>query len=248
MATAAIVHAKVCTKCAERKPLADFHKHKSTRDGRRPECKTCERERQVKLYDERREQILAAGRERYRLNKASKALQNKAWSDANKDRHKTMQREWYLRNAEKLRVKYREASAARRAKVGSWRSKNIERARELERERHRRIRSDPVARMTGNVKRMVAFAMKGRAKSGRTFDILGYSPEQLRVHLERQFLPGMNWENYGEWHVDHILPLSGFSYETTNCPDFRAAWALTNLRPMWAVDNIAKGAKRLTLL
>lgn len=52
----------------------------------------------------------------------------------------------------------------------------------------------------------------------------------------------------GDWHVDHVIPLASFSFKTAHDPDFRAAWALTNLRPLWAVANLRKGARRTHLL
>jgi len=61
-------------------------------------------------------------------------------------------------------------------------------------------------------------------------------------HLESMFVDGMSWENYGGgWHVDHILPLSSFEYETTDDDSFKTAWALSNLQPLWASENISKG-------
>lgn len=63
-----------------------------------------------------------------------------------------------------------------------------------------------------------------------------------------QFLPGMSWDNMAEWHIDHILPLASFSYASASDPEFRAAWALTNLRPLWSAENMQKGAKRVLLL
>lgn len=69
----------------------------------------------------------------------------------------------------------------------------------------------------------------------------------MRNHLEAQFAPGMTWENHGNgdgrWHVDHKIPLSAFNYETPDDIDFKRCWALSNLQPMWAADNIKKGAK-----
>lgn len=60
----------------------------------------------------------------------------------------------------------------------------------------------------------------------------------------------MTWDNYGHkgWHIDHRIPLATFQISSPNDPDFRVAWALTNLQPMWASDNFSKGAKRLLLL
>ncbi|MFN3585184.1 hypothetical protein [Phenylobacterium sp.] len=82
----------------------------------------------------------------------------------------------------------------------------------------------------------------------RTFEALGYSVEELVAHIERQFLPGMGWKNVNEWHIDHIRPLSSFDIRELGDAEFRAAWALTNLRPIWSALNLAKGAKLQFLL
>ena len=60
------------------------------------------------------------------------------------------------------------------------------------------------------------------------------------AHLEVRFQPGMSWDNYGEWHIDHIVPLAAFNYETPDDLDFGRAWALENLQPLWAKENIRK--------
>jgi hypothetical protein len=78
--------------------------------------------------------------------------------------------------------------------------------------------------------------------------LLGFSMAELRNHIERQFTHGMDWSRLmaGDIHIDHIRPLA--SFDMTNDDDVRAAWALTNLRPMWAVDNMKKGSKVLHLV
>ena len=53
----------------------------------------------------------------------------------------------------------------------------------------------------------------------------------------------MNWDNYGEWHVDHIIPKSSFNFSSKHDKEFKECWALDNLQPLWAEDNIAKSDK-----
>lgn len=76
----------------------------------------------------------------------------------------------------------------------------------------------------------------------------GYKVAELKKHLEKQFTKGMSWKKFmeGEIHIDHIIPLSAF--DRTNEDEVKAAWQLSNLRPMWATDNREKGAKRMYLL
>lgn len=88
-------------------------------------------------------------------------------------------------------------------------------------------------------------------KGGRSWqDLVDYTVDDLKAHLERQFQPGMGWENRGlnGWHIDHRLPLSSFEFSSSDDPDFKAAWALTNLQPMWGDENIRKKDQILYLL
>lgn len=81
-------------------------------------------------------------------------------------------------------------------------------------------------------------------KNGRSWEALvGFTVTELMAHLEKQFLPGMTWANRGAWHIDHRRPLCSFEFHTPDCPQFREAWALTNLRPLWAEDNLRKGGR-----
>jgi hypothetical protein len=79
----------------------------------------------------------------------------------------------------------------------------------------------------------------GRKKENKTYEILGYSALELKEHMEKQFKDGMSWENWGEWHIDHIKPLSYFDKNE----DPKIVNSLSNLQPLWAFDNISKSGK-----
>jgi len=53
----------------------------------------------------------------------------------------------------------------------------------------------------------------------------------------------MTWDNYGKWHIDHVIPTSVFNFEKPEDDDFKRCWSLQNLQPLWALDNIKKGNK-----
>lgn len=79
------------------------------------------------------------------------------------------------------------------------------------------------------------------AKNGqRTFDILGYDQSKLMERLEMNFKEGMSWDNYGEWHIDHVKPISRFLSQGVSDP--KIINALSNLRPMWGSENLSKGS------
>lgn len=78
--------------------------------------------------------------------------------------------------------------------------------------------------------------------------IVGYTRAKLIQRLESQFRNGMSWQNYGEWHIDHIVPINHFHFNSVDDAQFKECWALKNLQPLWASDNIKKSNKygRLT--
>jgi hypothetical protein len=109
-------------------------------------------------------------------------------------------------------------------------------------------RKDPSARVSAHMRVMIHRGI-GKAKAGRSWrNFVPYTLEELMAHLERQFLPGMTWLNKGAWHIDHVRPISRFKFEKPDDPEFQEAWALSNLRPLWGVDNIRKQARRTHLL
>lgn len=131
-------------------------------------------------------------------------------------------RGYKLNDEQKQRKALRDSSPEKRAYA-------IKYARE-------RYRNDPTYRLRVHVANGVRKALKGAPKKSRTFEMLGYTPQELRDHLESQFLPGMSWENYGTaWHIDHIAPISKFGPDEVDL-----VWQLSNLWPLWAHLNLAK--------
>lgn len=99
-------------------------------------------------------------------------------------------------------------------------------------------------RMSASVRQSLA----GGKQGWRWERLVGYKLADLMAHLERQFLPNMTWQNRGEWHIDHIIPLASFRFESADDPEFRRAWSLPNLRPLWAAENIKKNNRITHLL
>jgi hypothetical protein len=98
--------------------------------------------------------------------------------------------------------------------------------------------------MTENLRRLTHKAFKGFSKNGSSEELLGCSWETAKAHLESGFTDGMTWENYGKygWHIDHIVPLCS----ANNGEEARALCHYTNLQPLWAKDNLIKGASLTT--
>lgn len=182
--------------------------------------------------------VRAAERAAYAANPERKRANVSAWRAENPHKRQEIDRRHYLKFADK-----------KRAQAAQWSSRNHERRNENMRNWYReKRRTDPMYRLRSSVSAYLWWCLSTNKAGRKTEDLLGYTIASLRLHLERQFLPGMSWDNYGDWHIDHILPVSSFSFTAPEDPDFRACWAITNLRPLWATDNLVKNNKRTHLL
>lgn len=92
-----------------------------------------------------------------------------------------------------------------------------------------------------NLRNRIYYAIKDAQKSKHTLELLGCSIEYLKDYLEKQFEPGMSWDNYGEWHIDHIIPCSYF--DLTDPIQQQICFNFRNLQPLWAKDNNQKKNK-----
>lgn len=107
--------------------------------------------------------------------------------------------------------------------------------------RGRRVRPKTIQhRLVEATRARIWHALKGVGKKG-AMRHLDFTADDLREHLASRFQPGMSWENYGQWHIDHIRPCA--SFDLTDHQQFRACWSLSNLQPLWARDNLRKGAR-----
>jgi len=99
-------------------------------------------------------------------------------------------------------------------------------------------------RLASNLRSRLHHAIRGNFKAGSAVKDLGCTIEELKAYLEAKFEPGMDWDNWGRygWHIDHIQPLA--SFDLTDREQFLVAFHYTNLQPLWASDNIRKGARK----
>ncbi len=172
-----------------------------------------------------------------RRNIGGKAVADKKYAEKNKEKLSEYHKQWSNDNRDNLREKHTE-----------WRNNNRDKVRKWARDYERKRRSeDPKYRLSARTRTSVWTCLKERniKKKSSTFILLGYSIEELMTHLESLFTEGMTWENYGEWHVDHKIPMASFQFESTEDLEFKECWKLSNLQPLWGPDNLSKGTKLL---
>jgi len=105
----------------------------------------------------------------------------------------------------------------------------------------KKLKEDSLFKLKHNIRGLIRMSFKniGHNKKSKTFEILGCTSQEFYEHIESQFLEGMNWDNRKLWHIDHIIPISLAKTEE----DVIKLNHYTNLRPLWAIDNIRKSNK-----
>lgn len=100
-------------------------------------------------------------------------------------------------------------------------------------------------KLTRNLSNSIRQSLNGNKNGEHWEDLVEYTLQELKIHLESLFQLGMNWNNHGlyGWHIDHIRPISSFNITDYNCKDFKKCWSLSNLQPLWAEENMTKGNK-----
>ena len=162
-----------------------------------------------------------------------------------------MNRGYYRRNAERLRKKSRDwfknNKEQGRKTRDEWAKNNPEKVKRIYRKKSKRILSTPMGRLSSNMARAINAALRDGKNGKKWEEFVDFNAETLMIHLEKQFKPDMTRENYGRggWHVDHKIPISAFNYEKPEDDEFKKCWSLDNLQPLWAEDNLKKGAKIL---
>lgn len=205
---------KICSKCREVKNICEFGKDKTRKGGYSYLCKSCLIEKSFIYKKNNREKVL----------------------NGYKDYHK--------KNGEKIKESRKEYVKNNQDKISEYKKKYYSDNKEyfLNWEREKR-KSDPLFKLSGNMrKRINSFVKLNKfAKKTKTFDLIGCDPISLKDFLEKKFIEGMCWGNYGEWHIDHIMPLSSAKTEE----EVYKLCHYTNLQPLWAIDNLKKGNKVL---
>lgn len=161
----------------------------------------------------------------------------KVYNKENQERRNKILKDWRDKNREHVRKQDLDLKRKRRSNP-----EYRERDRKVDRDWQKKYRlHNPNFRIAQNMRSRLRQGMLSQnvKKTNKTQELLGCSFSELKVHLESQFKDGMSWENYGEWHIDHIHPLSLF--DLTDEAQLKRACHYTNLQPMWEPDNLKKG-------
>jgi hypothetical protein len=201
---------KICIECNVEKLFSNFHKQSRSRDGYRNKCKEC-RKKETSNYYEKYKDIIKQNVSNYKKENSTKVKNSKKNTYLKR-------RDYYL------------------YKSKHYRKENKEIINEYVKTRRK---NDPIFKLKHLMGSRILIFLKSRniAKTNKTFEIIGCSPEYLKKHLEERFTEGMSWDLMGKYiHIDHIIPLCSAKTEE----DVYRLCHYTNLQPLWAEDNLRK--------
>lgn len=202
---------KTCLKCKITKPYKDFNPS-NWGDGYRATCKKCRSIHESKSY--------------YQDNKDKIKKQRKGkylkYSKDYYESHKDYFEKYRLQNQEHYT---------------KWRKENRKKLNEY---RNNKMKTDIGFRISANLRSRLSTLLSRNKfeKSNSTLKLLGCTLEELKLYLESKFQKGMTWENYGEWHIDHIKACSKFDLSKSS--EQKKCFHYSNLQPLWKVDNLKK--------
>jgi hypothetical protein len=213
---------KKCNTCGIDKEDNCFSKKYKTKDGiqkYQPICKDCAKLYQIEYKIKNRDIVIQKSRINYKNNR-EKYLEQK--------------KEYYKENKQQIleyKVEYRNRDGKK--ELAREYSKQYQKENKEKYYSYRR-RNPHIIAWRNILYRALRYL--GKEKEFSTVDMLGYSANDLKIHMEKQFKEGMTWNNHGEWEIDHIRPLTSFDTQTDAC----VVNALSNLQPLWKEENIKK--------
>lgn len=259
---------KRCSGCEIYKNIIEFHKNKSSKDGLNNNCKTCKSFYYKGLKKENKRFKLAANNQKKcpfckTIKQISNFFNNKSTVDnlsaycrtcsviANNVQYQKNKLQYYCKLCSKLinRGKYCELC-------------HIVHMKEYRKNYSNKQRENISYKIKSNISRSIRANLKKVNMSKRnlkTLTYLQYSIQELKDHLEKQFEPWMTWQNHGSylitkwndndsstwvWNIDHIIPQSKLQYHSMGDDNFKKCWALSNLRPYSAKQNIIDSCRR----
>ncbi len=158
-------------------------------------------------------------------------MQNKQWYENNIEKARETGRKQYQNDKERSKKAYRK-----------WREENRKRHNKSINAWHKRKKEEnPLYRLKANLRTRLSHLLKAKKwnKNCHFSEYLGCTLEKFKIWVESKFVPGMSWSNYGEWHIDHIVPISIAQTEKEVYELFHYG----NLQPLWGIDNIKKSNK-----
>ena len=218
---------KICSKCHREKLIGNFYKHGGTKDGLDYLCKICSKKRgkQSRLKN-------SQYYKQYRLEHSEYFKQERRqWKIKNPEYQKQYNKQYKLENPDYFK---------------QYRLKNKRKMNQKDKQyKNQRYKNDINYKILCDCRAIVYQALRNKCKSACTMKLIMCTVPELKLHIEKQFLTGMSWNNWGsglgKWQIDHIVPISFFVLQDPI--EQHMCFRFDNLQPLWWKDNNKKSDK-----
>ena len=201
-------------------------------------------------YEKNKEKRLKKARERYLKNKEKlkkcyesnrdeRIAKMKSYNEKNREKLLSQKKEYYRKNKQYFKTNYEINKQSFKDYDKQYFSKNKKHINERLRKKYKE-----------NIQHKLKSILRGRLwslvksnkmlKRKNALNLVGCSVQELKEHVEKQWLPGMSWDNHTNngWHIDHIMPCNTF--DLTDIEQQKLCFHYSNLRPLWAADNLSR--------
>lgn len=179
------------------------------------------------------------GKNYYKNNKTARKRYYKEYRLKNKDKIDEYHKEYNKNNSEKnikYQKEYRKFKGDILLEDQKVYYKNNKQAilKQKAGYKRKRRKTDPLFRLRLNISSCIRKSLisMNLSKRGRKWEsLVGYTIQELKEHIEKLFQSGMTWDNYCDWQLDHIIPVSFFKFKSSNDVEFKFCWSLENIQP-----------------
>jgi len=249
-----LIDYKICIKCNEPLPINSFYKRPN--GNLRGECKKCKlkegKERYKKFnYAEKFKEGRKIARKKY--NEKVRVKKSLLKEETKLKKQKLYEEEKLKKQLDKLRIKNEKENQKKLERIRKEKLREemklkreeyliseeyLNKKKEINLKKYKNKMTKPIYKFRKNISNNIrnSFKRGGFSKGTKTKEILGAEWSVVKEYFEKKFQEGMTWNNQGEWHIDHIIPIS----TATSPEDVIRLNHYTNLQPLWAEDNIKK--------
>lgn len=203
---------------------------------KKKKCSKCEEGKHLNRFCKKKDGVCG----RYSICKKCDSKKQREYQRKNRHKLSITDKAYYENNKEKILKRQRQYNVNNKEKISTNKKRYFQENKEKIYNSRKKCQTNKY-NLNKNIRTRIGQSLNGN-KNGASWEVLvGYTLFDLIKHLQKQFKPGMTFENYGEWHIDHKIPISAFNFSDPKHEDFKRCWALKNLQPLWAIDNLKKG-------
>jgi hypothetical protein len=234
---------KICSECDEIKHPSQFTKNRCNKDGLSCICRDCKQQKEKDYFKTNKNKFSKRAKNHYQKYKKKILKRVKKYRQKHSKIISKKSKVYYLIHKDLFKKRsslyYKKNKGEIKRRVSKY---SLENRDKINKHTKERLKNDLNFWLRTSVSHKTYKLLKGQSKSKSSLTLLGCSVAYLREHLEAQFKPGMNWDNYGfyGWHIDHIYPRSSFNLKKYSEQKICCHWS--NLQPLWAKENWEKGA------